>query len=313
MKLTIRSDLSESNLRFAAQLGVTHIMADAGQWMDENRRGPVQRDKLLVDKQRVESLGMKFIVAILPQDQGSIHWNIRLGTPHREQEILDICQSIEILASEGFEVLEYVFNLAAVPGSELTTGRGGATVRHFNYDKWKNANINPQWAATEDQIWDRIEWFLSRIVPVAEKVGLKLACHPDDPPVPTMCGETRVTGSLNGMQRLVDLVPSPVNGLNFCIGTVIEMGIDVIAALQHFGAAGKINHIHYRNVKGSIPSFDESFLDDGDLDMAQAFATLKNVGYTGPIMPDHWPTLEGHDREIGRAYDLGYLRALMIA
>ena len=90
-----------------------------------------------------------------------------------------------------------------------------------------------------------------------------------------------------------------------------RLGVDVIEALRYFGSRGKINHIHFRNVKGSIPRFHESFVDDGDVDMAKALQTLKDVGYTGPIMPDHYPEVEGDGVELGRAYAIGYIKALM--
>ncbi|MBM3240358.1 TIM barrel protein, partial [Candidatus Poribacteria bacterium] len=236
------------------------------------------------------------------------------GRPEREQEIEDVCRSIEILGQEGIPVVEYVFNLAAVFGSESkASGRGGAIVRHFDYEKAKQAPPEPGFEANEEEIWERITWFLERVVPVAENVGVKLACHPDDPPVPTIKGEARVLGSLEGMKRLIEIVPGEANGLNFCQGTVAEMGVDVIETIRYFGSRGKIHHVHFRNIKGSVPRFDESFIDDGDVDMLEALRTYKEVGYTGTIMPDHWPGVVGDSPLIGHAHALGYLKALMDA
>lgn len=317
MKLTIGvPDFSKETFLFAKQFGVTHLKVNAGEFMDEHQRGPVQRPKLTKIKKRVEAHGLQIGVALLPQDTGSQHWNIRLGRPEREQEIKDVCRSIKILGEEGIPVVEYVFNLCEAWGSESRpSARGGAITRHFDYDKAKQAPSKPGFEASAEEVWERITYFLESIVPVAEGVGVKLACHPDDPPVPMLRGETRVLGSLEGMKRLIDIVPSKANGLNFCQGTVAEMGVDVIEAIRYFGSRGKIHHVHFRNVRGSIPRFDESFIDDGDVDMLAAMRTYKEVGYTGTIMPDHTPRVVGDTPwgHRGRAFALGYMKALMKA
>jgi mannonate dehydratase len=267
-------------------------------------------------KERVESHGLRIGVALLPQGAGTQHWNIRLGRPEREQEMEDVCRSIEILGAEGIPVVEYVFNLMATWGSEARpSARGGARTRHFDYDKVKDAPPEPGFGATEEEVWERITYFLEHVVPVAERAGVKLACHPDDPPVPTLKGETRVLGSLEGMKRLIETVPSEANGLNFCQGTVAEMGVDVIEAIRYFGSRGKIHHVHFRNVRGSIPRFDESFIDDGDVDMLEAMRAYEEVGYTGTLMPDHTPRVagDGPGARRGIAFALGYMKALMQA
>ena len=214
MKLTISADGSEDTLKFAAQLGVTHLKVNSGDMMDGNRRGPIQRRKLLEEKRKIEGYGLKIGVALLPQEVGSQHWNIRLGRPEREQEIEDVCETLDILGGEGIPVVEYVFNLAAVFGSESKpTGRGGAIVRNFDYEKAGQAPPEPEFEATEEEVWERITYFLERAVPVAEKAGVKLACHPDDPPVPTVRGETRVLGSWEGMVRLIETVQNEAKAL----------------------------------------------------------------------------------------------------
>ena len=312
MKLTIGWDGTDETLKFAQQLGVTHVKVNSGDYMDEKRRGPVQREKLLRDKKRISDHDLKIGVALLPQEVGSQHWNIRLGRPEREQEIEDVCESLNVLGGEGVPTAEYVFNLSAVYGSQsLPNGRGGVMVRHFDYDYAKQAPAEPEFAATEEEVWDRITWFLERAVPAAEKAGVKLACHPDDPPVPTLRGETRVVGSWEGMKRLIETVPSESNGLNFCQGTVAEMGVDVIEAIRYFGGLGKIHHIHFRNMKGAVPRFDECFIDDGDVNMHEALKAYKEVGFSGTIMPDHWPRMSGDSPMLARAFALGYMKAMM--
>lgn len=312
MKLTDGVDFKEETYQFCAQMGVTHVKIDGGRLMDDDQRGVIQHDALRDVKKQADSHGLKIGVALLPQPAGTQHWNIRLGKPEREQEIDDVCKTLEILGQEGVPTAEYVFNLAAVFGSTSEpTGRGGAVVRNYDHEKALQAPEVAEWAASEDEIWDRIKWFLERAIPCAESAGVNLACHPDDPPVPKLKGETRVTGSFEGMKRLMELVPSDANGLNFCQGTVAEMGVDVIEMIRYFGSRKKIHHVHFRNIKRAIPNFEESFIDDGDTNMFEALKAYKEVDFQGTIMPDHWPTTVGNDRWAGRAQALGYLKALM--
>ena len=312
MKLTAGWDGTDERLQLARQLGVTHVKVNAADFLDESRRGPVIREKLLAGKMRIEAQDLAIGVALLPQEPRTQHWNVRLGGPEREQEINDVCESIRALGGEGVPVVEYVFNLAGVFGSQSRpTGRGGAVVRHFDYEEANRAPAEPAFAASEDEVWERIIYFLERVVPVAERAAVKLACHPDDPPVPSVRGETRVLGTLDGLIRLIEAVPSEANGLNFCQGTVAEMGVDVIAAIRYFGSRGKIHHVHFRNVKGTVPRFDEAFIDDGDLDMHAALHAYEEVGYAGTLMPDHWPVAAPGAPLLGWAFALGYMKAMM--
>ena len=312
MKLTIGWDGTDETLVFARQLGVTHVKAGVGDYLDDKRQGPVILGKLRRDMKRIEAHDLKIGVVLLPQEEGSQHWNIRLGRPEREQEIMDVCESLNVLGGEGIPVVEYVFNLAAVYGSQRTTnGRGGAEVRHFDYDYALQAPAVAEFSAADEVVWERITFFLEHVIPVAEKAGIKLACHPDDPPVPTLRGETRVLGSWAGMVRLIESFPSEVNGFNFCQGTIAEMGVDVIEAIHYFGSRGRINHVHFRNIKGAVPCFDECFIDDGDVNMHDALRAYRDAGYTGTIMPDHWPGMGAGNAQTARAFALGYMKAMM--
>ena len=317
MKLTIGApDLSEDTLLFAEQFGVTHLKVNGGDFLDEHQRGPVQLSKLTEAKRKVEAHGLRIGVFLLPQGVGTQHWNVRLGRPERHQEVEAVCRTLEILGEEGIPVVEYVFNLAATWGSDRgPTARGGAVTRQFDYEQVRSARLEAAWSASAEQVWQRITYFLEHVVPVAESANVRLACHPDDPPVPSLRGETRVLGTLEGLKRLIDTVPSEANGLNFCQGTVAEMGVDVIEAIRYFGSRGKIHHVHFRDVRGSVPRFDESFADDGDVDMLAAMRAYKEVGYAGTIMPDHTPMVAGDSPwgHRGRAFALGYMKALMQA
>ena len=319
MKLTLGvRDLTEPTLRFARQFGVTHLKIMAGDFMDEPGRGPIQLAKLTPAMETIKAHGLAVGVALLPQEPGSQFWNVRLGRPERDQEIEDVCQTIDTLGEAGVPVVEYVFNIAACYGYSdqgNSRGRGGATITHFDYSVCKDAPAPQGQAATAEEMWDRLEYFLERVVPAAEAAEVRLACHPSDPPVAHLRGEARILGSIDGMKRLIDMVPSESNGLNFCQGTFAEMGVDVIEAIRYFGSRDRINHVHFRNVRGCVPLYDEVFIDEGDVDMLEAMRTYKEVGYTGTIMPDHTPKVEGDTGygHRGRAFALGYMKALMHA
>jgi mannonate dehydratase len=162
-------------------------------------------------------------------------------------------------------------------------------------------------------MWRNIIYFMERIVPVAEEAGVLLAMHHHDPPVEVLAGESRILGDFEGMKRLVEEVDSPANGLNLCQGTLAEQaGADVLGVVRYFGQRNKIHHCHFRNVKGSVPRFDESFIDDGDVDMYEAMKVYREVGYEHCMMPDHVPVMAGDpEGRASRAYAIGHMRALM--
>jgi mannonate dehydratase len=189
--------------------------------------------------------------------------------------------------------------------------------RRYDYERVKDMPPEAGWGVGADEMWERLEYFLVRIVPAAEQAGVRLAFHIQDPPqTPVLKGEARIISDFAGMERLVELVPSPANGLNLCQGSLAEQaGADVLGIIRYFGERDKINHVHFRNVRGACPRFDETFIDDGDVDMLEAMRVYHEVGYRFAIMPDHWPSLTG-DTPLGlasRAYAHGYMKALMQA
>ena len=319
MKLCLGvQELLEDDLKFAAQLGVTHLKLMGGDFLDEQRRGPLQPDRFLKAKERIEAHGLKVGVVLLPQEPGSQFWNVRLGRPGRDGEIEDVCRTIGLLGKLGVPVVEYVFNVVGCwgySGKGNTWGRGEAIITHFDYGTCKGAPAEPGQEASAEEMWDRLTYFLERVVPAAEAAEVRLACHPSDPPVPRLRGEERILASIADLKRLIEIVPSEANGLNFCQGTVAEMGADVIEAIHYFGSRDKINHVHFRNVRGRVPCYDEVFIDEGDTDMLEAMRAYKEVGYTGTLMPDHTPRIAGDTPygHRGRAYALGYIKALMHA
>jgi mannonate dehydratase len=206
--------------------------------------------------------------------------------------------------------------------TESTKGRGGAAYSTFVYDKAKqNPPLTAAGPISEDVYWERITYFLNRVVPVAAEYKVRLACHPQDPGMPRgrgFQGVETVLGSVDGLKRFVSIAESPYHGLNFCQGTVAEMlekpGEQIFDVIRWFGSRKKIFNIHFRNIRGRFLDFQETFIDDGDVDMLKAMRVYKEVGYDGMMMPDHVPRIEGDASEAqGFAFAFGYIKALIAA
>lgn len=194
--------------------------------------------------------------------------------------------------------------------------RGDAGVISFDYELVKDAPHTELGCVDADEVWRRFTAFAERVMPVAEKVGVRLACHPDDPPVPELRGISRIFSSVDGLPRLIETVPSPSNGLNFCQGTMGEAGEDMEAAIGRLIPTGKVFVVHFRNIHrlpGPSLRYDETFIDDGDMDMISSMQLYDEMGYDGLIDPDHAPVMEGDgqwNRERGFAHSIGYMTAV---
>ena len=206
--------------------------------------------------------------------------------------------------------------------TESTRGRGGSTYSTFVYDKAKqDPPLTAAGPIDADRYWERIAYFLNRVIPVAEEYKVRLACHPQDPAMPPgrgYRGVETVLGTVDGLKKFVGIRESPYHGLNFCQGTVAEMlkkpGEEVFDVIRYFGTRQKIFNVHFRNIRGGFLDFQETFIDDGDVDMLKAMRVYKEVGYGGMMMPDHVPRIQGDaDEAQGFAFALGYIKALIAA
>jgi mannonate dehydratase len=321
MKAGHQNHSSDADLRMLAALGVNHICsALPSPTMDENW----SVDGLARLRERVERFGIKLKMVPLPLSSSPIsaaeNPHIMLGkSPERDREIEEICQMIRNVAKVGIPAVKYNLTLLGVVRTEPTAGRGGASYSTFVYSKARQEGPLPQSGPVpEEAMWERITYFLKRVVPVAEEHKVRLCCHPHDPAMPRkgFRGVPRVLGSVEGLKRFVDIVPSKYHGLNFCQGSVAEMlerpGAQIYDVIRYFGSRGKIFNVHFRNIKGGYLNFQETFPDDGDVDMIRAMRVYREVGYDGMIMPDHVPHIEG-DAHGGQAfaYAFGYIQALI--
>ena len=316
MKLGIgfsQAALTEENLQYAKQLGVTHVIIHGPRFGEQ---GVLEFIELLRVRNFIESHGLEVAgIENLPRD----HWDKVLhGAPGRDEQIEKICETIENMGKAGIPILGYYFSIAGVWGHwrayDSGGGRGDAGLKSFDYDLVKDAPVVETGRVSVEEMWERLAYFLEHVVPVAERAGVKLAAHQDDPPAEELRGTGRLLTSHEGMKRLIETVPSPNNGLEFCQGTVAEMGPDrAVDAIRYFGGQGKIFYVHFRNVRGQFPKFDEVFIDEGDVDMLEAMRVYKEVGFDGVIIPDHAPRVAGDSdhRRQGVTFALGYMRALM--
>lgn len=242
----------------------------------------------------------------------------KLGLPGRDEEIETVCDLIRNMGALGISVWCYewmsVFNWQRT--SLTTPARGGAMVTGYNHALMKDAPMTEYGVVTEERLWTNLKYFLERVIPVAEKANVKLAMHPDDPPLSPIRGMGRIMRSVENFQKLLDLVPSPVNGITLCQGNFALMTDDLPSVIRHFGKQEKIFFAHLRDVRGTPENFVETFHDDGQTDMLACMRAYREIGFDGVCRPDHVPTMEGDSNEaagyssIGRLFAIGYLKGL---
>jgi mannonate dehydratase len=309
---TSLQNFNDEWLRFVRQLGVTHVFINGPRLGHD---GVLEFDELLRLAKMAEAHGLELGgIENLPQD----HWDeiLHFGEG-RHKQLENVCRTLENMARAGFPVLGYYFSIVKVWGHwrsyQAGGGRGDAGIKSFDYELVKDAPPPESGPVSVDEMWKRLQWFLEGVVPTAERVGVKLAAHQDDPPVEYLRGVGRLLTSHDAMQKLIDLVPSDYSGLEFCQGTVAEMNPDtVLDAISRFARQGKIFYVHFRNIRGCVPAFDEVFIDDGQVDMLDAMRAYSEAGFDGVITPDHSPKVTGDSDGLkGRAFALGYMRAAM--
>jgi mannonate dehydratase len=324
MRVGTQHDSSDEVLGVLAAFGVTNICSRLPsarldeQWSVEG---------LTRLRERVERFGITLDMVPLPMSSNPIaraeNPNILLGkSPERDREIDDICQMIRNASRAGIPSLKYNLTLLGVPRTANTPGRGGARYSTFVYDEaTQDPPLTEAGVVGPDVYWERITYFLTRVIPVAEEHKVRMACHPQDPGMPKgkgFRGVETVLGSVDGLKRFIEISPSPYHGFNFCQGTVSEMlakpGEQIYDVIRYFGTRKKIFNVHFRNIRGGFLRFQETFIDDGDVDMLKAMRVYKEVGFDGMMMPDHVPAIDGDARGAQAfAFTFGYIKALIAA
>ena len=300
--------------KLALQAGVN--LAVGGLPFDDLRPGEQLTDHapLLRMKQRYEDAGfsLRVIEARPPLNKA------KRGLPGRDEEIATVCTLIENMGKLGIPVwcYEWMTDFNWVRTNMATPSRGGSVVTSFDLDDVP-ADLTTNPPIDEEALWVNLVYFLKAVLPVAEKANVKLSMHPDDPPLSPIAGVGRIMRSIENYQRLLDLVPSPMNSITMCQGNFTLMTDDLPRAIRKFGKV--ISFIHFRDVRGVPKKFEETWHDSGKTDMLACMQAYRDIGFDGVLRPDHVPTVEGDSNVnagysvFGRLYAIGYIRGLQQA
>jgi mannonate dehydratase len=337
-------------LRFAKQAGATHIVAHIpGQFKGKDDKvitsdkaaagfgisdpnDPIWTTEGLADlKAMINAEGMELAAL---ENFAPAHWyDVLLDGPKKREQMEHLKRIVRDMGRLGIPVMGYCFTIAGVWGrTEGPYARGGARSVGFEnptqtpipggmvwnmvydperFDPENREDVVPP--VSPEEIWARFTEFLDEMIPVAEEAGVKLAIHPDDPPLPSLRGASRLIYRPEHFGRVLEHNPSPANMLEFCVGTVSEMAdADVYDAVDRYSKQGRIAYVHFRNIRGKVPYYHEMLVDEGDTDMIRVMQILHRNGFDGVMIPDHTPLLEcAAPWHAGMAYALGFMRAAM--
>jgi mannonate dehydratase len=322
IKLGHKHDHTDATLKVMAAFGVTHICSSViSRRLDESWSA----ESLTKLRERVGSYGIKLEMLALPMSSVAVESaenpNILLGKdPERDREIDNICQIIRNCAKAGIPSAKYAMTVLGVIRTESVRGRGGAMYSAFDYRTAKpDAPLTAAGEVSAEVSWERVAYFVKRVVPVAEEYKIRLALHPQDPAMPpgqAFRGVHRVLATVDGLKRYIELSPSAYHGLLFCQGTLAESmknpAKEILEAIRYFGGRGKLFGVEFRNIRGGFLNFQETFPDDGDINMLEALRVYREVGYDGMILPDHVPRIEGDQgSRQAFAFAWGYIKSLM--
>jgi mannonate dehydratase len=344
-----RHMLTRDYYDFARQAGCTHVVIHLVDYFKQSSANPRNNQptggkyepwgvagdpdrlwtasEISTIRREIEDAGL--VLAAIENIDPAFWYDILLNGPRRPHHIENVKTIVRRMGEAGVPVLGYNFSLGGVCGRiSGPFGRGGAvtvgmdgpvddmpipngTVWNMVYDQHAAPGSLP--AITRDELWRRLQGFLEEIVPVAEQAGVKLAAHPDDPPMPTMRQQPRLVYQPGMYQRLIDIVPSKSNQLELCVGTIGEMTEgDVYQAVDQYSKQGKIAYIHLRNVVGKVPYYRETFIDEGDVDMIRILSILKKNNFEGVILPDHTPQMTcSAPWHAGMAHTIGFVEATL--
>jgi mannonate dehydratase len=305
-------ELTDEQLAFVKQCGCDDVLLNTPTLPGDERW---EYEDLLALRLRAEEAGLRLIC--LENVPIRFYDKIMLGQPGREQQLENMQQTVRNMGRAGIPILGYHF----MPNGVWRTAwdsivRGGAVSNEFVLDQASQALTHGR-VYTEEELWANYDWYLERLLPVCEEAGVRLALHPDDPPVEILGGVPRLFRNFENFRRALETHPSPMHGLDFCHGCWSEMraGEGVVDAIRFFGERGRLFYIHFRDVVGGADCFTEVFLGDGNCDPVDVMKALKEVDFRGFIIDDHVPHMVNDTPwcHRGRAWSTGYLQALLRA
>jgi len=318
MKFALMMGPTSPRVPYAKQMDVLHAVSGVQRIEGLN---PWDPKAITATRKAWEDLGMKWTVVEGPPALGS---QTKLGLSGRDEEISNFITFMKNLKQYG-NVDVICYNWMPVISWARTTmdrpGRGGALMTSFDHADIQNRPLTEYGEVSKEKLWQTLEYFLKAVVPEAEKIGMNLSLHPDDPQVHSIQGISRIMNTVENFDRMLNLVPSKYSGLTMCQGNFSLMGVDIPTLIRRWGKEGKINFVHFRNVQdlsGELPStkFTETFHDEGQIDMYEAMKAYYDIGFKGTIRPDHVPTMAGEENTrpgymtLGTLYAIGYMRGL---
>lgn len=319
---------TDDYLTYARQLGVSGVQFNiSGPTQDlPGRDGYWTLDNLKRLKQRVNDFGLELeAIENVPRH---FYLEAMLGLPGKQAQVENYQRIVNNMGEAGIPLLGLNWMPEGVWRTPTRRGRGGVTVTAFDLEAARAGQFSSAQVGSVEQdysealLLDTYLGFMEQVLPVAEAAGVRIALHPDDPPLPSLNGRERLFYKAENFRKVLDALPGPAHGLDFCIGCFSEMlytdqdsGEGVLAAIRHFGGEGRIFYVHFRDVQGTVPRFQECFPNEGNVDMLAALRTLHEVGFDGFLIDDHVPAMlddsDWHHR--GRAWCTGYLIALVQA
>lgn len=300
--------------QFALQMGITSAIVKAAPELT-GMKAPSDIDSLRLTQRRFEDAGIS--IAGLEGDQFDMS-RIKLGLDGRDADIEIYCRMLRNMGELGIHLLCYNFmpSIGWFRSKTDVPGRGGALVSRFDVTGIPATSLN-QAPISSEKVWENYEYFLRKVMPVAESSGVRMALHPDDPPIPNLQGVGRIFGTPEAFERAYALAPSPSNGVTFCRASFKLMGADLTALIRHFARNGRLCFLHLRAVKGTAESFEEVFHDEAAAELIETLTACRQEGFSGPLRCDHVPTLAGESNEnpgygaLGRLFADGYVLGLL--
>ena len=311
--------VTDQNLNFLKAIGVECVrVAVPGHLAD----GQDHTEEFARVRRFVEDHGIQLVAL---HASGAPKDKIVYGKDGREEQVRNWITMVRSIGAAGVPITGLTFQPIGHFRTRSTKGRGGAMLSTFDFEEYKgrprqfsraDSDVPQDFSGrelSEDKLWESARWFFRQVVPAAEEAGVRIALHPDDPPIPDpLGGAARIVTSLENYDRIYSLAPSPSNAMLFCQGCFAEMGQDIYEAIAHASSEGRICYVHFRDIVGTPYNFQEVFIDEGQNDMLKAMQTYKDNGFAGPFMMDHTPHMpEGFNDWHGHAYANGYIKALI--
>ena len=310
---------TDAELRFLQRCGVHHKAASFP--FHEGRGWDL--DDLLREKERFESFGLSLDMSALPIYERFPNIIYHGKSPERDREIDLVCEMIRTASRAGIDSLRYNTCILPIDRTEPEAGRGGYYHTALRLDKIpaeEQARLTEAGRVTADLHWERIEYLLERMIPVAEEFEVRMGNSQEDPPTPPgYKGVDKVLNDFEGMKRFIEIQRSPYHGWNFCVGSIAEMledpASEIYPFIEYFGSRNTIFLVHYRNLLGQRYSFREALPDEGDMDFYRVLKALKDTGYCYGIDPDHVPRTDDDPKGYYQsyAYCFGYINAMIQA